>query len=418
MDHFNHKIADKGWASMQQMLEEEMPVQTERRRRPLLWWFLLLLTAIGSGSGGYWYSNKMNGHLDHAQPQIVVQYETRYITSPDLNVARIRPSAFQLSNSNSKKARFSVNNQAFFADKAPQGLWLRAKEVTPSLPMAEFASLAPNPLDAVSVPIKCIEYASVAQPLPNKLEEKASTLEKILTPSRPRKLAFGPSIGIFTERFKSLNGASIGGVVDFRPSSQWGLTASLYYSYLRPAPTARPVASLSALNYAKAIGNLSLLDDYGQLIDPKTGMSSHSSQVYVPLERLDRFEMPIMAYLQYFHRLRFFMGPTISYTHTVQAEKVYALDQVVYNASDRSNDKAINSLAGDEVKRWQLGLQSGVGMRLGDRFELDFFYRINSIRTYSRSLYQYNGSSLEYAPGRSGQLNNSSIFTLNGTLFF
>jgi hypothetical protein len=112
------------------------------------------------------------------------------------------------------------------------------------------------------------------------------------------------------------------------------------------------------------------------------------------------------------------MGPTISYTHTVQVEKVYALDQIVYSASDRSNDKAVNSLAGDEVKRWQLGLQTGVGMRLGDRFELDFFYRINSIRTYSRSLYQYNGTSLEYAPERAGQLNNSSIFTLNGTLFF
>jgi len=33
-------------------------------------------------------------------------------------------------------------------------------------------------------------------------------------------------------------------------------------------------------------------------------------------------------------------------------------------------------------------------------------------------LYQYNGAFLEYAPKRTGQINNSSIFTLNGTLFF
>ena len=429
MNNFDERITDNGWAAMHKLLEEEMPVAEERRRRPIIWWFLLVFCSLCSGWAGWWYSGKYYQGLQqqvaaHAlkaeSPSTQVQNTTPYTSiaqdAPLLKPAVADHTRIVLAQANRLAPYFDTKNwNAAFGNvdgalqPAPDDLIPQPDQAL-SLPMAAVNSL--------ETPVNTPVYAEVLPEAPKKVTRPEPTILRIIPQHTTRRLVFGPSIGIFTERFRTLNGASIGGVVDYRTSAKWGLTASLFYSYLRPAPSTRPVASLSALNYAKATGNLSLLDSYGRLLDPQTGLSTASSKVYVPLERLDRFEMPVMAYVQFFRRLRYFLGPTISYTQSVEVDKVFALNQVVFQASDRSNDRAVNSLAENEVKRWQLGLQTGLGMRLGDRFELDFFYRVNSIRTYNRVLYQYNGAFLEYAPRSTGQINNSSIFTLNGTLFF
>ncbi len=429
MNHFDERITDNGWAAMHKVLEDEMPVAEERRRRPIIWWFLLVFCSLCSGWAGWWYSGKYYQGLQQQvsaqslkaeSPTVQVQTTTPFksvaqdasllkSTTPDHTRIVLTQASRLFSYFDAKNRNTAFGNVEGALQPALDDLMQQPDQAF-SLPLAAVNSL--------ETPVNTPVYAEVFPEAPKKVTRPEPIILRIIPQHTTRRLVFGPSIGIFTERFRTLNGASIGGVVDYRTSARWGLTASLFYSYLRPAPSTRPVASLSALNYAKATGNLSLLDSYGRLVDPQTGLSTASSKVYVPLERLDRFEMPVMAYVQFFRRLRYFLGPTISYTQSVEVDKVFALNQVVFQASDRSNDKAVNSLAENEVKRWQLGLQTGLGMRLGDRFELDFFYRVNSIRTYSRVLYQYNGAYLEYAPTRAGQINNSSIFTLNGTLFF
>jgi hypothetical protein len=429
MNNFDERITDNGWAAMHKLLEDEMPVAEERRRRPIIWWFLLVFCSLCSGWAGWWYAGKYHQGLQqqvYAQSMRATNPGTQAQSTTSINSAAqaallVKPAVADhtrivLVQANRFTADVAATKQEGSAEMEYKSLQpaqndlLQQPDQVLSLPMAAINSL--------ETPVNTPVFAEVLPEAPKKVTRPEPIILRIIPQHTTRRLVFGPSIGIFTERFRTLNGASIGGVVDYRTSAKWGLTASLFYSYLRPAPSTRPVASLSALNYAKATGNLSLLDSYGRLVDPQTGLSTASSKVYVPLERLDRFEMPVMAYVQFFRRLRYFLGPTISYTQSVEVDKVFALNQVVFQASDRSNDKAVNSLAENEVKRWQLGLQTGLGMRLGDRFELDFFYRVNSIRTYSRVLYQYNGAFLEYAPKRTGQINNSSIFTLNGTLFF
>jgi hypothetical protein len=429
MNHFDERITDNGWAAMHKLLEDEMPVAEERRRRPIIWWFLLVFCSLCSGWAGWWYAGKYHEGLQQqvyaqslrpANPGTQAQ-STNPFKSVAQDVPQLKSTApdhtrIVLTQGSRLSPYFDTKNwNAAFGNvngfiQPALNEFVQQPDQVLSLPMAAINSL--------ETPVNTPVFAEVLPEAPKKVTRPEPIILRIIPQHTTRRLVFGPSIGIFTERFRTLNGASIGGVIDYRTSAKWGLTASLFYSYLRPAPSTRPVASLSALNYAKATGNLSLLDSYGRLVDPQTGLSTASSKVYVPLERLDRFEMPMMAYVQFFRRLRYFLGPTISYTQSVEVDKVFALNQVVFQASDRSNDKAVNSLAENEVKRWQLGLQTGLGMRLGDRFELDFFYRVNSIRTYSRVLYQYNGAFLEYAPKRTGKINNSSIFTLNGTLFF
>lgn len=288
---------------------------------------------------------------------------------------------------------------------------------TPNLSSETQLAAAPAPIRPIPVPMSAVardQSTTVACPA---AVEIASVAE-IIKPNPVRTLTFGPTVGLSSEEFRALNGATVGATVNWHFSRHWGVRSAFLYSYLRPSPSTRPVASLRAREYADATGNYAMLDSYGHLLDPETGLPTVANKVYVPLQRLNRFEIPMMVYAQIFKRVRLMAGPTMSYSLSVQADKVYALDRVVSNAANDRSAEKIDELASGEIKPWQLGFQSGIGVRLGDRFEMDFNYRINSIRTYSRVIYDYDGSLLEYAPQRAGQINNLTIFTLNGIMFF
>lgn len=414
MNFYDKKLADAGWESMRSQLDLEMPAPKERRR-PLVFWLILLTgCSLISGWAGWYLASY---HFAQNQNRMLFEKNTLNVYDGTHQHQHERKQNVLAQTKNLVSGSTTSTNCMLPALIVADDV--EVSDVVAEAPVSSSRMQGgPKPAPYLSNPILEPIFSDTL-PIPSKEADPGNKIIDRLLPAHPvRHLVFGPSMGIFTERFQRMNGASIGALVDFRPSNRWGIVSGIYYSYLKPSPSTRPVASLSAVNYAKATGSDYLLDDKGQLLDPATGQSTPATKVYVPLERLDRLEMPVLGYVQFFHRFRYFFGPTISYTHRVEAHKVYALNEVIYRTKDRSDDRAVNNLAKNEVHRWQLGLQSGFGVRLGDRFELDLFYRLNSIRTYNRVFYKYNGAFLEYAPQGSGQINNSSVFALNGTLFF
>lgn len=442
---------------MQTMLDKEMPLQRKRRRRSVL---ALLFLVFGTGmltSAGWWIALRMQiirpiapveqvasaGMNRQTETQAPYQVQ-KPIESSGKNQALVdvqnqslkydkRENLNRIQGQNQNQAQNQIQdqnkgqeqnqfqNQRLGTAQTVEPGTLVSNEVNP-LPVTQTETsmvvsdeVVPERLPLPLGPVVHTNHVGLNPP-PERID--VAGIVEIIKPRRLRPVTFGPTIGLASEHFSTLNGATIGGSVNWHFAKYWGLRSSVLYNYLRPSPNTRPVTSLRAQEYADATGNYTLLDPYGHLIDPQTGMSTATNKVYVPLQRLNRFEAPLMVYGQIFKRLRLMAGPTVSYSLSVQADKVYALDRVVSNsASERSADK-VDALAADEVKRWQLGFQSGIGLRLGDRLEMDFLYRINSIRTYSRVLYDYDGSLLEYAPQRSAQINNLTIFTLNGIMFF
>jgi hypothetical protein len=443
MENFNQNITNKGWASMQTMLDKEMPLQRKRRRRSVLALLLLMLGTCLLTSAGWWTALHMQwiGPVVPADKvAMVVVHEQRENWKEDQRQVQIQN---QVQTQVQEPAHIQVQVQGQYQTQTrdqyhplkqvqTQSLVALPKSVdaenvfgnhinAPSLAQTEIASIVSGVIPTERLPLPLAPVVTTTWPglKPPPARIDAAGIIAVIKPRHVRPITFGPTLGLASEQFSTINGATIGGSVNWHFAKHWGLRSSLLYSYLRPSPNTRPVASLRAQEYADATGNYNLLDTYGHLIDPQTGMSTATNKVYVPLQRLNRFEAPLMVYGQILKRLRLMAGPTMSYSLSVQADnKVYALDRVVSNnASERNADK-VDALAADEIRRWQLGFQTGIGLRLGDRLEMDLLYRINSIRTYSRVLYDYDGSLLEYAPQRSAQINNLTIFTLNGIMFF
>ncbi|MEI6409487.1 MAG: hypothetical protein WCR52_08895 [Bacteroidota bacterium] len=477
MDDFNQNITNKGWVSMQTMLDKEMPLERKRRRRSVLALLFLMLGTCLLTSAGWWVALRkhwigplaqteqvalmgkgedgskevkvqkedqekvqnqvQNQNQGQTQNQVQNKYQDqnqgqRQYQGQDQNQVqnqikqksqgrnqiqtRIQPRDHRIASN-------QVKNQSLGAiSKSVDVENLFGSEVNP-LPytQTETASVVSDEhvAERLPLPLGRVVRSTNLNLYPPPMHVDAGAVVEVMKPRHVRSLTFGPTIGLSSERFSTLNGATIGTSINWHFAKYWGLRSSLLYSYLRPSPNTRPVASLRAQQYADATGNNNLLDPYGHLIDPQTGMSTEANKVYVPLQRLNRFEAPLMVYGQILKRLRLMAGPTLSYSLSVQADnKVFALDRVVSNSASERDAGKVDALAADEIKRWQLGFQTGIGLRLGDRLELDFLYRINSIRTYSRVLYDYDGSLLEYAPQRSAQINNLTIFTLNGIMFF
>jgi hypothetical protein len=401
----NKNNTDKGWASMQEMLDREMPARRRKRRAFAWWWFSLLLLPLGGY--GIWYFAQRAATRRLAP---IAQETGQYASQPTLaNTYTPTNEHLNILAATSRNRSGSMSAQLPGARYLPSDLlplpWLPARPTAQNTRIAPAPLLHPTGFHMLDIPPTGVG---------------PTVKQELSAPQRHKQqqpFHLGAMLGVSTETFSMLNGATLGLAVDWKKGA-FGLRSGLNYNYIRPSAGERPVAALQARKYAVATGNLDLITMSGFVVDPATGQTTGATKVYLPLVRIDRFEMPLMPYVELLRRVRLFAGPVVNYTKSVQVEKVFAVNQVVSTgASDRDGQGAINGLATNELRRWQLGGQAGMGLRLGEKFELSLFYRANTIRTHSKVNFDYNGSYLEYAPQKS-KINNSDLFTLNGTLFF
>ncbi len=390
---------------MESMLDREMP-RKKRRRRPLVWWwFGLILIPIGLYGVWSWVTQTIESNMPATVPQGPVASSS---------VAQ-RPATTLPAMPGQQNQQVTQTAIAAYESLVSSSTPMFAPLETDAIPPV-ISTLRMDPMEAMPTQIALLQYAWML-PAPSTVEIETKTTR--IKPVRKNNGRFhlGTTLGVSTEVFSMLNGATLGIAFDWK-KGYFGIRSGINYNYIRPSPSERPVAALQASKFAKATGNLDLISLGGYVVDPLTGQTTGATKVYLPLARINRFEMPVMPYIQLFRRINLMAGPVLSYTASAQVEKVFALNQVVYRgASDRDDQSALNSLASDEIKNWQLGAQAGVGYHLSQKFEIGLQYRVSQIRTHSKVKFDYNGSYLEYAPTKS-KINNSAIFNLYGTLFF
>ncbi|HMX41331.1 MAG TPA: hypothetical protein PKD78_13425 [Saprospiraceae bacterium] len=254
--------------------------------------------------------------------------------------------------------------------------------------------------------------ASGGLPFPTKARVK-SARNKRYSPWR-----VGASLTASTEHFNAANSASLGGVLDWQPKrSHWGLRSGLAYEHYRPSGFARPIAEVNADRYADATRNYAFLFNNGVYV-PGTS-EALGLDVALPVVLMQRLRVPLLVYWQPARWLRCYGGGSFSYTlraHTLR--EGLAFDEELVGARSASSAARVNKLATQELPRFNAQIQSGLGLRLGKRWEIEMNYR-QSAKIQFKSLFEKRveeGQPVSHVP--TFRRPNHHFVSVSGIYFF
>ncbi|HND90039.1 MAG TPA: hypothetical protein PK971_17020, partial [Saprospiraceae bacterium] len=321
------KQTDKGWQSMSELLEREMPATKRRRPAAVAWWSLALWVLTVLGLIAWWWNQKANQEQVLA-PARQVQEEikkqaptTSYNAQPDPSTQQRRAaaptSAAYVRNAQPQPRGQREHPSSWLADegktaRAQAHNTLADAQLPAQQPLAENpenqAALAAAPEEDFSagwrgqqlppLPYHLLENegaldlpASGGLPFPTKARVK-SARNKRYSPWR-----VGASLTASTEHFNAANSASLGGVLDWQPKrSHWGLRSGLAYEHYRPSGFARPIAEVNADRYADATRNYAFLFNNGVYV-PGTS-EALGLDVALPVVLMQRLRVPLLVYWQ------------------------------------------------------------------------------------------------------------------------
>ena len=415
------KLADKGWQSMRQVLDREMPA--ERKRRPFAWWWtgLLLLPLAIWGGQAMWRSGAKHPDAPLPAHESMPKNERPVVQSTDnqplIPSKNVSPSGDAYQQVSGKSADNQPKNAAALsAAYAPAAASDEKRSNLPAIvtPDDKAALATRQFLDNTSVPVPATtdptnaasgestsgmimaeSRMNLLSPLthapPSVVLERAAALPPPAVSNIPvensivkapvaKKWSFGVTAAASTEQFTILNGVSAGLSADWRFARNWGLRASGMYTRYRTSSNSQPVVAVESVDYANATGLYTGSNNYN---NPNTATGGNLatedlsiSYVYVPLRKLHQIEMPVMLWWKPVRGLRLYSGIALNYTFLGQStEQNYINNQAISLTSDASQKRA-SRVATSELPRWQFQYQGGLGIHLGRHADLSAFWRM------------------------------------------
>ena len=253
--------------------------------------------------------------------------------------------------------------------------------------------------------------------LPIAQVKKAKATTKPKKKQQTRQLRIGATLGLATERFAVTNSLLAGATLDWMPLRHWGLRSGMMYDRYRPSGFARPIAEINADEYADATRNYAFLFNNGVYV-PGTS-EALGLDVALPVTMMQRLRAPLLAYWQPAKWFRTYGGASFSYTMRVHtSSKGLAFDSELVGARSPSSLAKVDKLATQELPRFQAQLQTGFGIRLGKRWEVEMAYR-QSAKIQFKSLFEKrieDGQAVSVM-GNSRKPNHQ-FFSLGGIYFF
>lgn len=389
-NEFNNKLTDKGWRSMRGALDREMP--EKRRQRPLAWWWLSILIALPlAGAGGWWWYRSGKPEQTHTRPveketrrQPVVDAGSAETKKPiDINLQTERPEdasaplSFSTARTVSTLAKNDTRNHTILTNNTlfSQPAEARVETLVSDHLVGEETVDRQGINFLASLPVKEQIIQTGSPGKPDLLRVALDEQDIIKKQPSPRRWSIGLTAGIHSESLSAVNGFSAGLALEWQPFQKWGLRSGIQYARYRPSLQERPVVSLDNTSYVDATGNFAVLQD---VINPGTGNASAdqaAQKVLVPVDRLQRLEMPLLAFWQPFRPLRLYAGMTASCNLSASASEQNFANNKIYVANSKIALENLNTLTSSTLPRWHANLLFGAGLRIGKRFELDAFYQ-------------------------------------------
>lgn len=427
------KLANQGWRAMRKALDQEMP--EERRRRPavLIWIFALLVPAAGalgwlmfgrhagapstadtempatviSPSPKAAIQDKPIANIPENNARIAVSNDANEIISsqkrengPQITEPRHSIPTYQAATSHTdatpaRETLLSNTSQAQpqqtgeisateperteskselqdISNPAPENTIPDIAIGEPAIPaeiMDSGQAPGENVVSGVSAPSAGADTASVAPfAMPPKPIDPLRDAQK-------STWAFGANAGVMSDVTGDYAGAGAGLSAEWQPLKKWGLRSGLGYQFRQLGAEERPVVSLTAMSYVDITGDLRVAADNNNFHSPGSVQgSAEPSQVYVPVGRLHRIEMPVLAFWQPFSKLRVFGGVAVGNNLYVETGNRTLNNNKVYTVLDGDASKNLNDEVSEQFREWDTRLSIGLGFKPIRHLELGLFF--------------------------------------------
>lgn len=424
---------------MQAMLDREMPL--ERRRRFIWWWWSLLLLPVALYGSWQWF------HSDTPSSPVKEQHST-------LPMASIAPRASQPLESQSANHGSIHLNQVAQNEKgqAPKSVATHLASTNSNIqPQPSILSpskvsqqevettaigltIAQSPVEVHS-PVKTLIDLQSIPAYPLDLQQQTifsipsktfAHLHKPVKKPTVGKWAIGATSAISTEQFSTINGFSTGLTVDWKFARKWGLRTGAFYNIHTPQEKYRPVASVRSSDYTSNVdGSVIVVDAVtGAEVVSIGGVNyygdSLSGRVFIPVNRLQRIELPVSAFWQASRPLKIFAGVSFARTLSTTADRQNYSGDYILRLADKTAEDDASDLSSSELDNWSADAMLGAGFRLGKSFEIGFSAKMpfNDFKGLKKASYSPSfNTGITDEVGRTRE-RGTPVFSLYGTLFF
>lgn len=421
---------------MQAMLDREMPV--ERRRRFIWWWWSLLLLPLALYGSWQWFHSEQNPsspvkEINTALP--IASSNSKSSTLPENLPVVQTQSSTQHTSAIEIRSAVAPNKQAYLAQTT------LSSTVGSDIPSVGFVQTEPTPSSNSQthhegeMPVKNLFDLHTIPPYPLGLQQQTS----FINPSKPfaqiqkpvkkpmaRKWAMGATSALATEQFSTINGFSTGLTVDWKFARKWGIRTGAFYNIHTPQEEYRPVASVQSSDYTANVDGSVIVVDAVTGTEVVNGLGTNyygdslGGSVFIPVNRLQRVEVPVSAFWQASRPLKIFAGVSFARTFSTTADRQNYSGDYILRLADKVAEDDASELSSSELDNWSADAMLGAGYKLGKSFELGFsakmpFNDFKSLKKASYSPSFNNGITDEVGRTRA---KGTPVFSLYGTLFF
>lgn len=381
----DNKLTDKGWKSMRERLDREMP---EKKRRPFaIWWLAAVFLPLALYGSWLYRNTGDNTRSDSKAPaQVLAQAQkagtTSGITTPSASTAPA--SSITTEQTNKRSVNTAVANHA--TTSRPTIIATAENVTTPTLPAIAQAAISTPSGCIVSNPtaLRPLPYIAYLHPIPPSTEPLQLLLRTHKTaetrvkshPEKARGIEFAATSIVSAERLKQANTFSTGVTFDWRFAGRWGLRSGLFYQIYTPEENSRPVASVEPESYSSRVGEKVVVLDAttGAEVSALSGAGFSSDSldenVLIPVNRIQKLELPVNVSFQLTRSWKWFGGVSIARSISTKADRVSYSGDYILKVTDRSAIDEVSQLSSGKLRTWTGDAMLGTGWRVSKVIEL------------------------------------------------
>lgn len=184
------------------------------------------------------------------------------------------------------------------------------------------------------------------------------------------KWSVGATTGVLSNTSASYAGATAGLSTTWQPGRNWGVRSGLAYQY-QPCPSKdRPVVSISLATYVESTGDFKVYANNST--SGFNAAAEAAAPVYVPVARLHRLELPLLAFYQPASRLRLFGGVSVGANVYAEAGDRSLRNNTVFDIQADNNN--LDQEVSAKVRNLDFQGGAGLGFLPFKHLEIDLFY--------------------------------------------